>query len=114
MEVYEHQLSKTKQKSKYRKGEAIVDEDGFTLVTRGGAYGQTLGGGVAVASKKFQETGETSSNRKRKKQPKEKPAFYAFQKAEKQRDNLIELKKKWEQDKARIEKLKESRKFKPY
>ncbi|KAJ6591161.1 hypothetical protein DFH09DRAFT_1073901 [Mycena vulgaris] len=30
----------------YRKSEAIVDEDGFTLVTRGGAYGQILGGGV--------------------------------------------------------------------
>ncbi|KAF7366509.1 Ribosomal RNA-processing protein 7 like protein [Mycena sanguinolenta] len=93
------------------KGEAIVDEDGFTLVTRGGAYGQTLGGGVAVASKVFQETGETGTRKKEKKQ---KTNFYAFQKAEKQRNDLLELKKNWEADKAKVEKLKSSRRFNPY
>lgn len=89
MELFEFELAKSKQKSKYRKGDAIVDEDGFTLVTRGGAYGQTLGGGVAVASKKFQETGETSS--RAKKESKEKAGFYAFQKAEKQRNGKSPL-----------------------
>ncbi|KAJ7291101.1 ribosomal RNA-processing protein 7-domain-containing protein, partial [Mycena rebaudengoi] len=98
---------------KYRKGEAIVDEDGFTLVTRGGAYGQTLGGGVAVASKKFQQTGQTRL-RNKKKEDQQKPGFYAFQKAEKQRNELMELKKNWEADKAKVEKLKASRRFKPY
>lgn len=83
MERYEFDLAKTKQKSTYRKGEAIVDEDGFTLVTRGGAYGQTLGGGVGVASKAFEKTGRTGN--KKRKEPKEKGTFYAFQKAEKQR-----------------------------
>jgi ribosomal RNA-processing protein 7 len=83
MERFEFDLAKTKQKSAYRKGEAIVDEDGFTLVTRGGAYGQTLGGGVGVASKAFEKTGGTGS--KKRKEPKEKETFYAFQKAEKQR-----------------------------
>jgi ribosomal RNA-processing protein 7 len=86
MAAFEYERAQLKQESKYRKGEAIVDEDGFTLVTRGGAYGKTLGGGVAVATKKFQETGETNSTSKRKKKnPKEKESFYAFQKAEKQR-----------------------------
>ncbi|KAJ6588503.1 ribosomal RNA-processing protein 7-domain-containing protein [Mycena capillaripes] len=114
MELFEFELKQTKQQSKYRKGEAIVDEDGFTLVTRGGAYGQTLGGGVAVASKQFQETGETRT-RNKKKEPKEKAAFYAFQKAEQQRNKLLELKKNWEEDKAKVDKLKkESRRFKPY
>ncbi len=84
IEAYEYELAKAKQKSQYHKGEAIVDEDGFTLVTRGGAYGQTLGGGVAVASKKFQQTGQTRT-RNSKKEKKEKEGFYAFQKAEKQR-----------------------------
>ena len=131
MELYEYELQKTKQKSKYRKGEAIVDEDGFTLVTRGGAYGKTLGGEVAVASKKFQDGG---GKRHRTKKNKEKEGFYAFQKAEKQRkgafvhnffvllplkrlmdlSELMDLKKKWEEDKARIEQLKASRTFKPY
>ncbi|KAJ6525466.1 ribosomal RNA-processing protein 7-domain-containing protein [Mycena vulgaris] len=113
MELFEFELKQTKQNTKYRKGEAIVDEDGFTLVTRGGAYGQTLGGGVGVASKKFQESGETRT-RNKKKEPKQKAGFYAFQKAEKQRNDLMELKKNWEADKAKVEKLKASRRFKPY
>ena len=90
IELYEYEFAKKKQKSKYRKGEAIVDEDGFTLVTRGGAYGQTLGGGIAVASKRFQRYGETTKNPK-KKEKKEKEAFYAFQKAEKQRSGIYIL-----------------------
>ncbi|TEB32195.1 hypothetical protein FA13DRAFT_1628529 [Coprinellus micaceus] len=114
MELFEYKLAKSKQKSKYRKGEAIVDDDGFTLVTRGGAYGKTLGGGVTVASKRFQRSGETSSRRRRPKEKQEKEGFYAFQRAEKQRSELLNLKKKWEEDKAKVEKLKQSRKFKPY
>lgn len=130
IEVYEYEMEKTRQKSKYRKGEAIVDEDGFTLVTRQGAYGKTLGGGVGVASKRFQRSGETGRHRN-KKEKKEKEGFYAFQKVEKQRsgvyyfhvvsdlsfilfEGLIELKRKWEEDKAKVEKLKAARRFKPY
>jgi ribosomal RNA-processing protein 7 len=44
-----------RRESKYKKGEALVDEDGFTLVVRGGAYGQAVGGGVGVASRKFMD-----------------------------------------------------------
>ncbi|KAG2033919.1 ribosomal RNA-processing protein 7-domain-containing protein [Suillus americanus] len=113
MERFEFDLSKSKQEAKYRKGEAIMDEDGFTLVTRGGAYGQTVGGGVGVASKKFMLTGQTGSRRKKDKK-KEKDVFYAFQKAEKQRKALLDLKKNFEADKQRVEKLKETRRFKPY
>lgn len=91
IEVFEYELAKAKQKSQYKKGEAIVDEDGFTLVTRGGAYGQTLGGGVAVASKKFQQTGETRTRSNKRKEKREKESFYAFQKAEKQRKGELWL-----------------------
>lgn len=84
MESYEHNLRKEKQNSQYKKGEAIVDEDGFTLVTRGGAYGKTLGGGIGVASKRFQRSvGQMRSRGGKKKEKKE--GFYAFHKAEKQR-----------------------------
>lgn len=90
MAAFEYKIEKEKQKSQYHKGEAIVDEDGFTLVTRGGAYGKTLGGGVGVASKKFQAAGEVSSSRrKKKKTPKEKESFYSFQKAERQRKGVL-------------------------
>ncbi|KAI6036053.1 hypothetical protein PISMIDRAFT_123225 [Pisolithus microcarpus 441] len=112
MELYEFELAKSRRESAYRKGEALVDEDGFTMVVRGGAYGKTLGGGVAVASKQFQATSKTGS--KKKKESKEKTSFYAFQKAEKQRQAIMDLKKNFEEDKARVEKLKGSRRFKPY
>jgi ribosomal RNA-processing protein 7 len=77
--LYQYQREKKKQQSKYHKGEAIVDEDGFTLVTRGGAYGKTLGGEVAVASKKFISEGAKAGRTRRKKEGKEKHSFYAFQ-----------------------------------
>ncbi|RPD66805.1 hypothetical protein L226DRAFT_498434 [Lentinus tigrinus ALCF2SS1-7] len=119
MEAFEYEQTKKRQESKYHKGEAIVDEDGFTLVTRGGAYGKTLGGGVGVMSKQFMnEQGESAGTgggkRHRKKKEKEKQAFYAFQIHEKKRKEIIDLKKKFDEDKAKIEKLKQSRKFKPY
>jgi ribosomal RNA-processing protein 7 len=93
MRRFEYDLAKKKAaaKSQYRKGEAIVDEDGFTLVTRGGAYGQTLGGGVGVASRRFQEnaaathTDQKRGRGRKKKESKEKEGFYAFQKHEKKR-----------------------------
>ncbi|KAG9313323.1 ribosomal RNA-processing protein 7-domain-containing protein [Chiua virens] len=112
MERFDFDLAKTKQKSAYRKGEAIVDEEGFTLVTRGGAYGRTLGGGVGIASKPFEKAGQTES--KKKKEPKEKETFYAFQKAENQRKALLNLRRNFEADKEQIEKLKQSRRFRPY
>lgn len=130
-----------------RGGVAEVDEDGFTIVRRGGRYGTSVGGGVGVASRRFQESGgsETKASGKRGrgrrgKEKKEKEAFYAFQIHEKKRKGayffssyrfsgplllrlifqyfcvaeLMDLKRKWEEDKARVQKLKESKKFKPY
>ena len=41
-----------KQKASHRKGGTSVDEDEFTLVTRGGRYRKTLGGVIRVGSKK--------------------------------------------------------------
>lgn len=86
LELYEYSLAKSKVVSKYKKGEAIVDEDGFTLVTRGGAYGKTLGGGVGVASKKF----DASATEKKKKKKKEKERFYTFQLREQKRQGTCD------------------------
>lgn len=91
VEDYEQRVEAAKlaaQQSRYKKGEAIVDEDGFTLVTRGGAYGATLGGGAAVASRKFQleaNSGAMNELEKKKGKKKEKPDFYTFQIREKKR-----------------------------
>ena len=90
MEAFEYRRAlESKRNSKYKKGEAIVDEDGFTLVTRGGAYGQTLGGGVGVASKKFmKEIKGGGSKRRKKKGISSKEGFYAFQLREKRIQGL--------------------------
>lgn len=92
MARFEWVQARERKASKYRMGEAVVDEDGFTLVTRGGAYGKTLGGGVGVASKQFQEEvggGKTGKrHRKKKTEKKEKEGFYAFQVHEKKRKGV--------------------------
>ncbi|KIJ57131.1 hypothetical protein M422DRAFT_23236 [Sphaerobolus stellatus SS14] len=119
-DVFEYNKALTAQKSKYKKGEAIVDEDGFTMVTRGGAYGQTLGGGVGVASKSFHKdarsgAGEKAGKRGKKKTKKhEKDNFYRFQVHEHRRRELVDLKKEFQKDVEKIEKLKESKRYKPY
>lgn len=80
--VYDYEQEQKKRRSEYKKGEAIVDEDGFTLVTRGGAYGKTVGGGVGVARKGW---GEGEERKRRKKKGESKEGMYAFQKHEKNR-----------------------------
>lgn len=88
MARYDWEQEKTRQKSAYRKGEAVVDEDGFTLVTKGGAYGQTLGGGIGVLSRRVAEKlkdGGGVLEGKGGKKKKEKEGFYAFQVHEKKR-----------------------------
>lgn len=130
IDLYDYHKEKDKQKSKYKKGEAIVDEDGFTLVTRGGAYGKTLGGGVAVADKKF--VADVSKGRRAKKREKrEKETFYAFQVHEKRRQGgcyvafplrsilipspaTLDLQAKFKQDVEKIAAQKAKRRFKPY
>ena len=129
--LYDYQKERDKQKSKYKKGEAIVDEDGFTLVTRGGAYGKTLGGGIAVADKKF--VAEVSKGKRaKKKEKREKETFYAFQVHEKRRQGAcyavvlllrfmlipssatLDLQAKFKQDVEKIEAQKAKRRFRPY
>ncbi|KAJ3238335.1 Ribosomal RNA-processing protein 7 [Chytriomyces hyalinus] len=80
------------------------DEDGFILV--GGAPKPKLGdNGLPVSA---------GGNRKKRFKKAEHVDFYRFQMRESKRNQLAELRKKFEEDKKRIEKLKESRKFKPY
>ncbi|CED83612.1 rRNA processing protein RRP7 [Phaffia rhodozyma] len=96
-----------------RMGEDIVDEDGFTLVVRGGKYGRNLaGGGVGVASRDWERNKEEIEGKKKK--SKELKDFYRWQVREAKREDLAQLRSKFEADKEKIEKLKGSRRFKPY
>jgi len=80
MEVYEYSFQKEKQKPKYKKGEAIVDDDEFTCHPWRGLWED---------SKKFQRSAGQARSRTQKKEKKEKEGFYSFQKADKQRAGLF-------------------------
>ena len=118
-----------------------MDEDGFTVVVRGGRYGRTGGRGdlgsgsvgVGVAARgtapKVLKGGAAEMN-----------DFYKFQKVDRKRKGeffpletvsllaistcgnwsltltleLADLRKKFDQDKAKVEELKRSKRFKPY
>ena len=65
---------------------ALVDEDGFTVVIRGGKYGRTGGTGtlgVAVAKKSVE--GEAATKKKKGYGAGELSDFYRFQKVDRQR-----------------------------
>ena len=101
MEMFDNNLANENYKREMLEGK--VDEDGFTLVTR----------------KKAVKTANAAANllKKRKKQKKKQGTvgdFYVFQRRERKRNQLKELREKFEQDKNRVERLKNSRKYKPF
>jgi len=88
---------------------SIVDEDGFTLVTRRTRRNTNrTEDGASVTAARYEDV----KNLKPKK--KELQDFYRFQMKEKKRNELAELRRKFEEDKKRIADLKSSRRFKPY
>ncbi|CAE6468718.1 unnamed protein product [Rhizoctonia solani] len=117
---FEQNAKRAAAASQYKKGVPIVDDDGFELVTRGGAYGKTVGGGVGVASKKFElaaKRGELTAGKKRKKgrdKSKDLEGLYAHEQREKKRKSFMELRERFEEDKKKVAKLKSTRRFKPY
>ncbi|KAI1318274.1 Ribosomal RNA-processing protein 7 [Mortierella claussenii] len=86
----------------------VMDDDGFTLVTRAGNKGHNTDGVIKVQAAKVEDV----KNLKPKK--KELQDFYRFQMREAKRDKLVELRRKFEEDKIRIEALKVNRRFRPY
>ncbi|KAF9131757.1 Ribosomal RNA-processing protein 7 [Mortierella sp. 14UC] len=86
----------------------VMDDDGFTLVTRAGSKGQNSDGVITISAAKAEDV----KNLKPKK--KELQDFYRFQMREAKRDKLVDLRRKFEEDKIRIEALKVNRRFKPY
>ncbi|CAG8538502.1 7224_t:CDS:2 [Funneliformis mosseae] len=78
------------------------DEDGFITVTRVGRRNVNTDGTITVTAAKAEEI------KNLKPKNKELTDFYRFQM------QLIDLRKKFEEDKEKIAKLKASRRFKPY
>ena len=69
------------------------------------ADGKTSVGGVAPA---------VAERAKNKGGPQPFADFYRFQRREKQRGDVLELREKFAADKRRIQELREARRFKPY
>ncbi|KAJ1033065.1 hypothetical protein NDA16_000344 [Ustilago loliicola] len=89
----------------------LLDEDGFIIVQRSGKYGRAGasaegGGSVGVARHDFKEN--------TKKKSVGLDDFYRFQLREKKREQLADLRAKFEADKEKVAKLKAGRRFKPY
>ncbi|KAG8908178.1 Ribosomal RNA-processing protein 7 [Tulasnella sp. 403] len=114
--LYDFTQASTAAERAKQENTAIVDEDGFTLVTRGGHHGSTVGGGAKVALPDFQKAvqlgdqNEAAARMKAHNDKTHKKNFYQFQTQGKKSDKLIDLRKKFEQDKLKIEKLKAKRK----
>ncbi|GHJ90018.1 hypothetical protein NliqN6_6420 [Naganishia liquefaciens] len=123
---------------------AITDDDGFTLVVRGGKYGRTAGKGdkgVGVASRRFmldskkavkkkvvgasaEEMGREDDaamldareglTRGKKRKAQQLEGFYKFQRDEQRRSHLANIRASFEADKAKVASLKAAKRFKPY
>ncbi|KAJ3036553.1 Ribosomal RNA-processing protein 7 A [Rhizophlyctis rosea] len=88
----------------------VPDEDGFVLVTRsrGRRNVNTDASGASVTAARPEEI------KKLKPKKLEVVDFYRFQMRESKRNQLADLRRKFEEDKEKIAKLKASRRFKPY
>ncbi|KAI8047774.1 ribosomal RNA-processing protein 7-domain-containing protein [Thamnidium elegans] len=88
-----------------------MDDDGFTVVVRHKKTKATDGtihvGAITTEAAEAQRVNQL-------KKKKELVNFYRFQMREKKQDELVELRKRFEEDKAKIAQLKQTRKFKPY
>lgn len=102
-------LEETKRKESQRVQKAnLPDDDGFITVTRS----NRSRGGIGSTGVKMQHAKQALEESK-KKTP-ELQDFYRFQMRQKKRDDLAELRRKFNEDKERVAKWKEGRKFRPY
>ncbi|KAJ3355867.1 Ribosomal RNA-processing protein 7 A [Entophlyctis luteolus] len=123
LKQYDEMHTAHQQELKRRRTEP--DEDGFILVSGAGAApappaaaaGAGTAGTAALRSAASASTSDIAANaaaKKKKKKALEKVDFYRFQMRESKRNQLAELRTKFEQDKVKIQQLKETRSFRPY
>jgi ribosomal RNA-processing protein 7 len=85
-----------------------VDDDGFTLVV--GSKRKSLGGMAALRTSQ-DPIAEQSAKKKRKK---EKSDFYRFQIREQKKQEMNSLLKRFQDDKKKVDELRQKRRFNPY
>jgi len=104
---------KEERKKKVEALSSAPDADGWVTVTRKGRKHTTGAGGktVGVAAKIDLATIEHIKEKEKKLQ---KDNFYRFQRTDKKQHNIEELRIRFEEDKKRIEKMRQGRKFRPF
>nr|XP_028683478.1 ribosomal RNA-processing protein 7 homolog A-like [Macaca mulatta] len=104
MEAYDQKIAEEEAKAKEEEG--VPDEEGWVKVTRRGrrpVLPRTEAASLRVLERE-----------RRKRARKELLNFYAWQHRESKMEHLAKLRKKFEEDKQRIELLRAQRKFQPY
>jgi ribosomal RNA-processing protein 7 len=108
-ELIEYEEMEKMEKLKALEARNMPDKDGFVTVTRRGRRNTNKDGAGAIVS-------AIDPRELKNIKPKEQKLvdFYRFQKRQVKKNALQDLKEKFQQDKLKIQKLKENRKFKPY
>ncbi|XP_066214683.1 ribosomal RNA-processing protein 7 homolog A [Saccopteryx leptura] len=104
MEAYDKKIAEEEAKAKEEEG--VPDDEGWVKVTRRGrrpVLPRTEAASLRVLERE-----------KRKRARKELLNFYAWQHRETKMEHLAQLRKKFEEDKQRIELMRAQRKFRPY
>lgn len=104
MEMYDKRIAEEEAKAKEEEG--VPDEEGWVKVTRRGrrpVLPRTEAASLRVLDRE-----------RRKRARKELLNFYAWQHRETKMEHLAQLRKKFEEDKQRIELMRAQRKFRPY
>nr|XP_003419773.1 ribosomal RNA-processing protein 7 homolog A [Loxodonta africana] len=104
MEAYDKKIAEEEAKAKEEEG--VPDEEGWVKVTRRGR--RSVLPRTEAASLRVLE------REKRKRARKELLNFYAWQPRESKMEHLAQLRRKFEEDKQRIELMRAQRKFRPY
>uniref|UniRef100_A0A1L8DR48 Hipothetical protein n=1 Tax=Nyssomyia neivai TaxID=330878 RepID=A0A1L8DR48_9DIPT len=101
MDTFDRQEKKADQEAKKQ----TEDDDGWTTVTR------KTKDAFRLTEKGIKNIEEKQDVRKKKKELKN---FYRFQLTESKRQRIQEMRKKFQEDKEKVEKMKTSRRFKPF
>jgi ribosomal RNA-processing protein 7 len=109
------EAAEAEEERKRKEAATQPDADGFVTVSYGKK--RRRGGGGGGAGKEEANGGKKrgrSGSHKKKKKETELKNFYAHQMREAKREQLARLRTRFEEDKARIERMKAARKFKPF
>ncbi|XP_068096337.1 ribosomal RNA-processing protein 7 homolog A [Hyperolius riggenbachi] len=97
----------TVDKEEKAKEEGVPDEEGWVTVTR-------KGGRCPGLARNESFNNRVMEREKKSRAQKELLNFYAWQHRNNKRENLVELRKRFEEDKQKIALMREQRKFRPY